>query len=67
MLSAPLPVQMAPKEEEVKALQAYDGPASELSPPEQFLLIMASVPRLIDKINILILIQQFEVTVRADQ
>ena len=45
----------------MKALREYEGPPSELSPPEQFLLVMASVPRLIDKINLLILIQQYDV------
>lgn len=55
-------MQIAPKEDEVKALQAYEGPKSELSPPEQFLLSMSSVPRLVDKINLLILLQQFEVS-----
>lgn len=56
-----LDVQIAPKEDEVKELQAYAGPSSELAPPEQFLLAMATVPRLTDKLNILILMQQFEV------
>ena len=32
-----------------------------LSPPEAFLATMSTVPRLMDKINLLILIQQFEV------
>lgn len=52
---------MAPKDDEIKALQAYEGNRSHLSVPEQFLLSMASVPRLVSKINILILVQQFEV------
>jgi hypothetical protein len=29
----------------------FRGPASELSPPEQFLLVMAAVPRLISKVR----------------
>ena len=45
----------------MKELQAYEGPRSELAPPEQFLLAMSTVPRLTDKLNILILMQQFEV------
>ena len=57
----PSVAQMAPKDDEVKALQAFEGNSTELSPPEQFLLSMASVPRLVSKINILILIHQFEV------
>lgn len=44
----------------MKELQAYEGPKSELAPPEQFLLAMSTVPRLTDKLNILILMQQFE-------
>jgi hypothetical protein len=54
-------VQISPKEEEVKSLQKYAGPIEELSPPEQFLLIMSSVPRLNEKIHLLMLIHQFEV------
>ena len=54
-------VQISPKEEEVKALQKYAGPVEELSPPEQFLLIMSSVPRLNEKIHLLMLMHQFEV------
>ncbi len=57
-------MQIAPKEDEVKELQAYEGPRSELAPPEQFLLAMSTVPRLTDKLNILILLQQFEVGIR---
>ena len=54
-------LQIAPKEDELRAFQSYSGTFEELSPPEQFLYIMASVPRLTNKINILILIHQFEV------
>lgn len=54
-------VQIAPKEEETKALQKYDGPMEELSLPEQFLLVMSTVPRLNEKIHLLILVHQFEV------
>lgn len=55
-------MQIAPKEDELRAFQAYDGTYNELSPPEQFLYTMASVPRLNDKINVLILMHQFEVS-----
>jgi len=54
-------LQIAPKDDETKALQAYGGPVNELSAPEQFLLAMSTVPRLTDKLNILILILQFKV------
>jgi len=54
-------LQIAPKEDETKALQAYAGPVNELSEPEQFLLVMSTIPRLTAKLNVLILIQQFEV------
>ena len=55
-------MQIAPKEDELRAFQAYDGTYDDLSPPEQFLYTMASVPRLNDKINVLILMHQFEVS-----
>ena len=58
-------MQMTPKEDEVKALQAYTGPVNELTPPEQFLLTLSKVPRLLDKINLLILIKQFEVSLAS--
>ena len=54
-------MQISPKEDEVKALQKYAGPLKDLSPPEQFLLIMSSVPRLNEKIHLLMLMHQFEV------
>ena len=54
-------MQISPKEDEVKALQKYSGPLNDLSPPEQFLLVMSSVPRLTDKIHLLMLMHQFEV------
>ena len=46
----PLP-QIAPTMDEAKALKMYRGPARELSPPEQFLLVMAGVPRLVNKVG----------------
>lgn len=55
-------VQIAPKEDELRAFQAYQGTYEDLSPPEQFLYVMATVPRLNDKINVLILMHQFEVS-----
>lgn len=45
----------------MKALQSYAGRMDELSLPEQFLLVMSGVPRLHDKIHLLILVRQFEV------
>lgn len=44
-------VQIAPTMDEAKALKMYRGPFAELSPPEQFLLVMASVPRLVNKVG----------------
>lgn len=52
--------QIAPTPDESKALTSYPGPCSELSPPEQFLLTMTSVPRLQAKIATLLFIRQFE-------
>ncbi|EFN52829.1 hypothetical protein CHLNCDRAFT_138268 [Chlorella variabilis] len=50
-------LQIAPTTDEAKALRMYRGPAAELSPPEQFLLVMAGVPRLVQA---LIFRRQFE-------
>lgn len=44
--------QIAPTMDEAKALKMYRGPPSELSPPERFLLVMASVPRLVSKARV---------------
>lgn len=44
------PLQIAPTEDEQRALQRYRGPREELSPPEQFLLTMCAVPRLDRKV-----------------
>jgi hypothetical protein len=52
--------QIAPTPDESKALTAYPGPPSELSPPEQFLLTMTTVPRLQAKISTLMFLRQFE-------
>ena len=54
-------VQIAPKEDELKLFQTWRGSLEELSPPERFLSSMATVPRLVTKINLLILVQQFDV------
>ncbi len=37
--------------DEAKALKMYRGPFAELSPPEQFLRVMADVPRLVNKVS----------------
>ena len=42
--------QVVPTEEESKALLAYPGPREELSPPEQFCLVMSHVPRVVHKV-----------------
>ena len=47
--------QIAPKEDELKGLLGYNGPLGALNPPERFLCTMARGPRLLDKINLLIL------------
>ena len=60
-------MQIAPKEDELRAFQHYQGTYEELTPPEQFLYTMATVPRLNDKINVLILMHQFEVSVKKLQ
>lgn len=57
----PVCLQIAPKDDELKACQQYTGRPEDLSPPEQFLLTMSTVPRLHDKINVLILMAQFQV------
>ena len=44
----------------MKPLLAYDGPLSALGAPERFLCIMARVPRLLDKVNLLILRSTFQ-------
>jgi hypothetical protein len=53
-------MQIAPTMDEAKALKMYRGAFAELSPPEQFLLVMASVPRLVNKVQALIFRRQFE-------
>eukprot|EP00884_Botryococcus_braunii_P013189 jgi/Botrbrau1/21871/Bobra.0249s0002.1 len=58
-------LQIAPKEDELKALQRYTGSFQELSPPEQFLSVMSSVPRLNSKLNLLILVQHFDTLLQS--
>lgn len=41
--------------------EQYAGRVEDLSPPEQFLVTMSTVPRLLDKVHVLILMQQFQV------
>lgn len=53
-------MQIAPTMEEIKALKMYRGPVSELAAPEQFLLAISDVPRLVDKVGALIFRQQFK-------
>ncbi|GAQ82011.1 RhoA GTPase effector DIA like protein [Klebsormidium nitens] len=52
-------LQVIPTEDEVALLTRYEGPPSELSAPEQFLATMAQVPRLRNKIQVLIFTRQF--------
>ena len=48
-------MQIAPKEEqELQALRLYKGPTDALKPPEQLLHMLASVPRALAKIQVLI-------------
>ena len=53
-------MQIAPKEDELASLQAFQGDRRLVSPPEQFLLMMAEIPRIVDKLNVLRSLQQFE-------
>ena len=54
-------VQIAPKEDELASLLAYQGDRRALSQPEQFLVMMSEIPRLVDKLNVLRSLLQFEV------
>ena len=58
-------LQVAPKDDEVRALAAWRGLPSELAPPEAFLHALASVPRLTDKVNLLLLATSFDGMVAA--
>ena len=51
--------QIAPTQEEMKALSLYRGTPSDLSPPEQFILVMMGIPRLHAKISSLLFMRQF--------
>ena len=52
-------LQIAPTQDETKALTLYRGGVDELSAPEKFLLMMSKVPRLPQKIETLIFERQF--------
>ena len=54
-------MQIAPKEDELKSLQTYTGPLAALSPPERFLVMLARIPRVSDKMNLLLLRKTFRV------
>ena len=58
-------LQIAPKEDELASLQAFQGDRRLLSPPEQFLVMMAEIPRLADKLNLLRNLQHFQVGFRV--
>ena len=51
--------QMAPRPQEIEAIQAFTGKISDLHLPEQFLLKLASIPRLERKLNVLLFKKQF--------
>lgn len=52
-------MQLAPTPDEIKALKLYRGPVAELSPPEQFLMVLSSVPRLPSKVGALLFRGQY--------
>ncbi|GJP80033.1 hypothetical protein CLOP_g10271, partial [Closterium sp. NIES-67] len=51
--------QVIPNDDEVQQLQGYTGPVDALCAPEQFLLTLASIPRLRDKIEVLVFMLRF--------
>ena len=53
-------LQIAPKDDEARALAAWRGGPADLAPPESFLLALAAVPRLAAKVHILLLALQFD-------
>ena len=54
-MSIPTCAQIAPKEEqELQALRSYRGPTEALKPPEQLLHMLASVPRALGKMQVLL-------------
>lgn len=59
--------QIAPKEDELPSLLAFQGDRRLLSPPEKFLVMMAEIPRLNDKLNLLRNLQHFEVQCSCQQ
>ena len=54
-------MQIAPKEDELKSLQGYSGTLGALSPPERFLVMLARIPRVVEKIKLLLLRRTFKV------
>lgn len=52
-------MQIVPSEDEAKSLLAYAGPVEELSPPERFMRLMATVPRAVAKVGALMFRLQF--------
>jgi hypothetical protein len=51
--------QMAPRPQEIEAIDAFTGKPSDLHLPEQFLIKLASIPRLERKLNVLLFKKQF--------
>ena len=55
-------MQIAPKEEqELQALRKYKGPRGALKPPEQLLHMLAGVPRVVQKMEVLVVRQNYKV------
>ena len=55
--------QMAPRPLELDAISAFSGNPSDLHLPEQFLIVLADIPRLDRKLNVLSFKRQFEALV----
>lgn len=51
--------QIAPTDEEISAMRAFDGTYEDLAPPERVLALLASVPRLRQKLQVLLFQRQF--------
>ena len=52
--------QMIPRQQELEAISCFTGTVSDLHLPEQFLVSMASIPRLDRKLNVLMFQKQFQ-------
>ena len=52
--------QMIPRQQELEAISCFTGTVSNLHLPEQFLVSMASIPRLERKLNVLMFQKQFQ-------